>query len=125
MGRGSAVAITGLEYFRLHHNAEGSTIYAVLVTTPTRLYQFHSTLNTAPNRAEERPFLLPLFHSYLNAKENFIEIPSEFPVSKLRIFFSSELEWPVQIAWITGNGVLLAQVEKKKRCSSRYNRYAH
>ena len=69
LGRGTgAVTITGLEYFRLRPNGEHQTVYGVLVTTLNKLYQFHGTLNTPGNQIEEKPFLLPLFHSYLNAK---------------------------------------------------------
>jgi len=44
--------------------------------------------------------------------EKFIEIPSEFPVSKLRLCMAGtgDLQ-PSQVAWMTGNGILLAQVE--------------
>ena len=129
MGKGTAVAITGLEYFRLRSNSEGQPVYGVLVTTATRLYQFQAALNSSSNRSEERPLLLPLFYSYLNAKgniqqsatlalvprlfsgaEKFIEIPSDFAVSRLRVFINSESQRPVHVAWMTGNGVLLAQV---------------
>lgn len=57
--------ITGLEYFRLRAASEGLSAYGVLVTTMTKLYQFQGTLS---NRMDEKPFLQPLFHSYLNAK---------------------------------------------------------
>ncbi len=51
-----------------------------------------------------------LFLSFL--LEKFIEIPSEFPVSKLRLCMAGtgDLQ-PSQVAWMTGNGILLAQVE--------------
>ena len=51
----------------------GQTSYGVLVTTLNKLYQFYATLTTSgsANRVDERPLLLPLFHSYLNAKGYF------------------------------------------------------
>ncbi len=63
------MAITGLEYFRLRSASENQSVYGVIVTTPTKLYQFHATLNTTGvNKLEEKPLLQPLFHSYLNVK---------------------------------------------------------
>ena len=138
LGRGTAVAVTGIEYFRLRAGGENQSVYGVLVTTLSKLYQFHGTLNTPGNRMEEKPFLLPIFHSYLNAKglstihlahvfknfdlnnllyllEKFIEIPSEFPISRLRLYFNGEQ--PIQVAWMTGNGVLLAMVNEVVKLS--------
>ena len=58
------MAITGLEYFRLRSSADGQSVYGVVVTTVTKLYQFQATIG----RPDERPLLLPLFHAYLNTK---------------------------------------------------------
>lgn len=60
--------ITGLEYFRLRPAGEGQSVYGVLVTTMSKLYQFQGTITTSGNRIDERPFLQSLFHVYLNAK---------------------------------------------------------
>jgi hypothetical protein len=123
--------ITGLEYFRLRSAVEGQSVFGVLVTTMTKLYQFQGNL---VNRMEDRPLLQSIFNAYLNVKgkisaknliakskhfhsnqflifklsEKFIEIPSEFPVSRLRLCLANDQ--PTQVAWMTGNGVLLAQV---------------
>ena len=57
--------ITGLEYFRLRAAGEGQSVYGILVTTMTKLYQFQGNLS---NRLDERPLLQSIFHAYLNNK---------------------------------------------------------
>lgn len=90
LGRGTAITITGLEYFRMRSGGEtgqtSSSVYGVLVTTLNKLYQFHATLssNGSSNRLEERPLLLPLFHSYLNAKGFYL-------LKEIYIFFIKHL----------------------------------
>ena len=44
LGRGVPVAVTGVEYFRMRPAGEGHALFGVLVTTPTKLYQFHSVI---------------------------------------------------------------------------------
>ena len=53
----------------------------------------------------------------LNPLEKFIEIPSEFPLSRLRLYFNGEQ--PIQVAWMTGNGVLLAMVTILRSCRNK------
>lgn len=60
--------ITGLEYFRLRTAGEGQSVFGILVTTMTKLYQFQGTIITSGNRLDDRPLLQSLFHAYLNAK---------------------------------------------------------
>lgn len=57
--------ITGLEYFRLRSAVEGQSVFGVLVTTMTKLYQFQGNL---VNRMEDRPLLQSIFNAYLNVK---------------------------------------------------------
>jgi len=57
--------ITGLEYFRLRSALEGQSVYGVLVTTMTKLYQFQGNL---VNRMDDRPLLQSIFNAYLNVK---------------------------------------------------------
>ena len=52
--------------------------------------------------------------------EKFIEIPSEFPVSKLRVCFNREMQ-PLQVGWMTCQGVLLSQVVHS-RCFIHWKR---
>ena len=65
LGRGTPTMVTGLEYFRLRPAGESQSTYGVLVTTMTKFYQFQGNLN---NKMDEKPFLQPLFHAYLNTK---------------------------------------------------------
>jgi hypothetical protein len=74
--------ITGLEYFRLRPAGEGQSVYGILVTTMTKLYQFQGNI---ANRLDERPLLQSIFHAYLN---NRIDQNNEFFHSKLKLFSS-------------------------------------
>jgi hypothetical protein len=82
--------ITGLEYFRLRPAGEGQSVYGILVTTMTKLYQFQGNI---ANRLDERPLLQSIFHAYLNTKgeisqKNRIDQNNEFFHSKLKLFSS-------------------------------------
>jgi hypothetical protein len=68
IGRGTGTMITGLEYFRLRSAVEGQSVFGVLVTTMTKLYQFQGNL---VNRMEDRPLLQSIFNAYLNVKGKF------------------------------------------------------
>lgn len=75
LGRGTPTMITGLEYFRLRSAGEGQSVYGVLITTMTKLYQFQGNLM---NRMDDRPLLQSIFHAYLNTKGEIQKIMQAF-----------------------------------------------
>ena len=107
--------VTGLQFFEVGNSQK----YFILVTTPTRLYQF---MGTVP-RSDSRPLLLPIFEKYLRGSENVRpkELPSSLKYSCLSNFFIPKFRevagklYPEKFGWMTGIGLYWGKIQPKDR----------
>lgn len=104
IGKGNPVVITGLEFFAFSGK---DTKHFVLVTTPSRLYQFVGQVGAA----NDPPVTQAIFTLYSEAPERFLEIPSNLPYSQLQVFCPSERQPPKSFAWMTGEGILHGSID--------------
>ncbi|XP_063229884.1 vacuolar protein sorting-associated protein 18 homolog isoform X2 [Bacillus rossius redtenbacheri] len=109
IGKGSVTQITGLEF----HRVPGSDKYFVLVTTPSRLYQFIGYVSNS----EEKPLLQQIFNSYLTVPESFQEIPSSLKYSKLQFLYQNLRGLPKMFAWLTEPGIFYGQLDPSGQAS--------
>ncbi|PSN40464.1 Vacuolar protein sorting-associated protein 18 [Blattella germanica] len=103
IGKGNSMPITGLEF----HRVPGSEKYFVLVTTPSRLYQFIGYVSNS----DEKPLLQQIFNNYLTVPEGFQDIPSSLKYSRLQFFYPNPRGLPKTCAWLTEPGIFYGQVD--------------
>ena len=104
--------ITGLQYFLSSPSPNfqtklGTSKYFILITTPTRLYEFTGTVQ----RSDARPLLSAVFQKYVRGSkpvQPLIELPPSSPKSSsLSFFFNQEkrdfnqILNPEKIGWMT------------------------
>ncbi|KAG9017840.1 hypothetical protein FRB93_004651 [Tulasnella sp. JGI-2019a] len=82
---------------------------AVLLTTPTRIYQFTGV--AADKKGDDNGKVFePLFESYRSTAPTFVEIPGSLLYSELRLYtpptiLSDAVSSSQQLAWLTGSGI--------------------
>lgn len=104
IGRGEHCPITGIEF----HNVPNTGRYIVLVSTLTRIYNFHEVIND-----ERPPYLQQIFNSYLNVPEDqrdFHSINNKLKYSRLRVNVDRQTRFPKYFGWLTDAGVYSGEV---------------
>ncbi|XP_052823980.1 vacuolar protein sorting-associated protein 18 homolog [Octopus bimaculoides] len=104
-GKEKVQPITGIEFDRMPSRPTDCKYY-VLVTTPSRLYQFIGTVSTSA----EAPIFQQLFQTYLDTPEEFLELPYNFGTSELRIFNNSSKSRGKSFALMAGPGIYYGDI---------------
>ncbi|KAG2023080.1 DigA protein [Coprinopsis cinerea AmutBmut pab1-1] len=96
--------ITGIKF---EYNAPAEPKQAlVLVTTPTRIYQFFGPVDRKPD--EHGRVFSSLFAQYRESAPKILELPGNVPYSELQFYTSNPdqaLTRPTRLAWLTGQGI--------------------
>lgn len=101
--------ITGLEFDRMPTENSNATEYKyyILVTTPSRLYQFIGIVLAT----SDSPMFQPLFQTYLDKPEEFLELPHEFGTSELRLYAPTFRNQAKAFAWMAGPGIYYGDID--------------
>ncbi|CAG0902888.1 unnamed protein product, partial [Darwinula stevensoni] len=96
------MAISGIEFHQV-----GDRKFFIILTTPTRLYQFVGLVTDL----EDRPVLGQIFSNYIRIPERFLEIAGYSKHSCLQTFRPTIQEAPKTYAWLTSAGVHFGQID--------------
>ncbi|GAB1602836.1 vacuolar protein sorting-associated protein 18 homolog [Argonauta hians] len=104
-GKEKGQPITGIEFDRMP-SPPAKHKYYILVTTPSRLYQFIGSVSPSA----EAPIFQQLFQTYLDTPEEFLELPYDFGTSELRIFNNSSKSRGKSFALMAGPGIYYGDI---------------
>ncbi|ORX55035.1 hypothetical protein DM01DRAFT_1362723 [Hesseltinella vesiculosa] len=105
-----ATRITGIQISKLvHHGQINDHAHHVLITTPSRMYQFLGTANSGSSASHENgsPMFASLFAQYTNP--SFQELPGDVDPSDLCVYKVSSST--LSFAWNTAPGIYQGQLD--------------
>lgn len=109
LSKDRSTAVTGIEFDRMPSSSTSSTNYFVLVTLPSRMFQFIGSVPVSTDAVQ--PIFQHIFSHYDDVPEHFIEMPGTVSYSQLHLFCPKSKSSPKCFAWMTGAGIYCGHID--------------